>query len=108
MEADDIGRDPQIRCALAGRRNQSCRQPARDRKAYDQCRKKGVAPFTVRGEAASDSSQEDGDKGGAFHQRIANWQLLAPQVVRKDPVFDGPEQGRKDAEPEQCDIQQRE
>jgi len=66
-----------------------------------------VAPFAARSEAAGNGSQKDGNKCGAFNQRVANRQLLAAQMVRKDSIFDGSKQRREDAKPEQSAVQQR-
>ena len=59
-----------------------------------------------RREAADDEPQNDRGEGGAFDQCIGRDELLAPQVVGQNAVFDRPEQRRDAAEAEQCDIEQ--
>ena len=66
----DIERDLQMRRALAGRRNGQRRQPADKRKADEQRRERHDVA-AARCQPADDGAGEDGDEGGAFHQRVA-------------------------------------
>jgi hypothetical protein len=42
--------------------------------------------------AGQDGAGQDGDEGGAFHQRIAGRQLGLGEVIGQDAVLDRPEQ----------------
>jgi hypothetical protein len=66
----------------------------------------GIAAVLHR-EAARYRAAEDCEKGGAFDQGIARRQFLALQMIRKDAVFDRPEQRPDQAEQKQRDEQKR-
>ena len=68
---------------------------------------KTLAVAAARGQTADDGAGENGDEGRAFDQRIAGRQLLAPQMVRQDAVFERAEQRGDHAETRQRDKQNR-
>jgi hypothetical protein len=70
--------DLELRRALAGRRNDQRRKPAGEGESHHQRRETRDVTATARGNPADDGTGEDGDKGRAFHQRIAGGQFLAP------------------------------
>ena len=62
----------------------------------------------ARGQSARNRAQKNGDKRGAFHQRVGGGQLLAPQMIRKNAVFYWAKKRRENTEAEQCGEQKRE
>ena len=60
-----------------------------------------------RGETAEDEAADDRSVSRALDQRVAGDQLLAPQMIGQNAVFDRAEQRRDHAEPEQRRIEQR-
>ena len=61
----------------------------------------------LRGQSAHDEAADDGGVGRALDQRVAGDQLLAPEVIGQNAVFDRTEQRGDAAEPEQGQIEQR-
>src|SRR5262245_48192421 len=59
------------------------------------------------GKPSANGTQKNGDKGGAFHQRIAGGQLLAPQMIGKNAEFGRTKERGENAETEQGAKQQR-
>src|SRR6476661_8376730 len=103
----DIGPDFELRCALAGRRDQQRRCPACCRKAHDQrCEQCRLATI-ARGQSARNRAQKNGDKRSSFYERVGGWQLFAPQMIRKNAIFYGTKKRCENAEAEQCGEQKR-
>ena len=47
--------------------------------------------LAARREPTDDRSEQDGDEGRAFHQRIAGGQVFAFEMIRQNTVLDRPE-----------------
>src|SRR4029077_8966683 len=99
--SSDIGRNFELRCALAGRRDQQRRCPAGCRKAHDQRSEQSRLATIARGQSTRNRAQKNGDKRRSFHERVGGGQLFAPQMIRKNAVFYGTKKRRENAEAEQ-------
>ena len=60
-----------------------------------------------RRQAAEDEAADDRREGRALDQRVAGDELLAPEMIGQNAIFDRAEQRRDDPEPEQRHIKQR-
>jgi hypothetical protein len=105
---EDIWVDLETRSADAGRRDKPRRGVAGERNRHQLGHHAEARAALRRGETADDEPADDRREGRALNQRIAGDELLAPQMVGQNAVFDRPEQGRDAAEPEQRHIEQGE
>ena len=103
---DHVLVDLEPRRADPGRRDQARRCVAGDGDDHHLRHDAAAGAAVLRGQSAHDEAADDGGVGRALDQRVAGDQLLAPQVIGQNAVFDRPEQRGDAAEPEQRQIEQ--
>ncbi len=98
---DEVEADFQIGLGGAGRRNVPARNPPQHRHRDHHNRDDGDAAFGQYDLGAEDGAGENRQEGTGGDQGVAAHELIVLELVRKNAVFDGAEEGGLDTHQEQ-------